>query len=126
MLGRACRPPKSLSGAGDAAHAEQQPQRKLNIIATQVIGAGAPDLEPTPWLHAPRRGYASLAARLTPGKAVRLGHLLGRAASGNLATICASTWAHVHEAIGGEHHERVVFDDDDRITLIARLEQCLE
>ena len=49
-----------------------------------------------------------------------LAHRVGRAVEDDLAAALAGARAHVDQAVGGEHHRRVVLDDDQRVAGVAQ------
>ena len=46
--------------------------------------------------------------------------IFGRAVENNLAAFLARAGAHVDHAVGGQHHGRVMLDDDQRVAGVAQ------
>ena len=68
------------------------------------------------------QAHADVLPRAEVGAGQRVGALdrLGRAVEDDLAAALARARAHVDQAIGGEHHRRVVLDDDQRVAGVAQ------
>ena len=115
---------RALARAGDAGHRDQVQQREFDRDVLQVVFGRAvedqlrrrrPD-QPLDAAHADLLAPAEVGA----GQRIGLADLRRRAVEDDLAAAFAGARSHVDQPVGGQHHRRVVLDDDQRIAGIAQ------
>ena len=114
---------RALARARDAGHADQVQQRELDRDALQVVVARAFEDEARGRLaDQALQAHADLLARAEVGAGQGVGalHRLGRAVEDDRAAALAGARAHVDQAVGGEHHRRVVLDHDQGVAGVAQ------
>ena len=114
-----------LAGAADAGHADEAPERDVDVDAGEVVGAGAADLDA---LGRRRRGRARLdpplSAQPRPGeRAPRAEQGARGAAEHDLPAPLAGSRPHVHDPVRREHDLRVVLDHQQGVAGVAQLVQ---
>ena len=111
--------------AGHARHRHQPLQGKGDIHVLQVVGAGPFQNQfGRVGLHRALKAKAHLLApaQVGPGQGVGLAQLRGWAVKHNLPAAHAGAGAHVDDAVGGQHHGRVVLHHHQGV---ARVFQAL-
>ncbi len=114
---------RALARARDTRHRHQALQRELDRHALQVVLACAFEHELGRGLVDETLDAATdVLPRAEVGARQRVGALDGlrRAVEHDLAAALAGAGAHIDQAIGREHHGRVVLDDDQRVAGIAQ------
>ena len=118
----------ALAAAADAGDAHQAVERHGQVHALQVVLARAFEQEPgAAGFHQLAKARRHLLARteVGAGQRVRRARGLGRAVEDDLAAALARARAHVDQAVGGQHHGRVVLDDDQGVARIAQAQHGL-
>ena len=122
---------RALARAADPGDDDEVMQRQLDRDVLQVVLARVLDDEPRRRIASTRRlkpmPACFLAAEVGAGQRVgALDRLVGRAIEHDLAAADARAGAHVDQAVGGQHHGRVVFDDDERVAGVAQATHRLD
>ncbi len=114
---------RALARAADAGDDHQPLQRQLDRDVAQVVVARAfeHELGRRAVDQAPEaRTHVLAATEVGAGQRVGVARLVGRAVEDDSAATLARPRAHVDEAVGGEHHRRIVLDDDQRVAGVAQ------
>ena len=115
---------RALAAARDAGHADQHPQRNVDIDLFEVVVPHAFQLELLAVACAPLRGHLNpLAAReVVAGDAAgALGDLLGLADGHHLAASLAGPGAEIDHPVGEANRLLIMLHDDDRVAFVAKL-----
>ena len=114
---------RRLARAAHAGDADQPLQRELDGDVLQVVLARALQDQPRRAVeHRPRQAQADGAPRAEVGAGQRLGafQLVGRAVEDDAPALGAGAGAEVDDAVGRQHHRRVVLDDHQRVAGVAQ------
>ncbi len=113
----------ALARAADAGDDDQPLQRELHRHVAQVVLGGALHDQPRRGLdHRAADAHAHLLARAQVRAGERVGQLrgFGLAVEHDLAALLARARAHVDQAVGREHHSRVVLHHHQRVAGVAQ------
>ena len=114
---------RRLARAGHAGDGHQVLQRELDAHVAQVVVARALDDQPGCGRSDESREAAAdllAPAEVGAGQCVGVADGLRCAVEDDLSTALAGAGAHVDQPVGGEHHGRVVFHDDQRVAGVAQ------
>ena len=112
-----------LAGARNAGDAHQPLQRKLHRQVLQVVLARAFQDEARRGVgHGPLEAHAHMLARAQVGAGQRVGiaQVLRGAVEHDLPAALAGPGPHVDDAVGRQHHRRVVLDHHQRVAGVAQ------
>ena len=112
-----------LARARNAGHADQPLQRKFDRQVFQVVLARAFQDQPRRGgRHGPLESHADVLARaeVRAGQRVGLAQFLHAAVEHDLPAALARPGAHVDDAVGRDHHRRIVFHHHQRVARIAQ------
>ena len=113
---------RRLAGAGDAGHADELPDRELDVDVLEVVLRRAAHREHAAVVVAPL-GHGDLARareELARDRLLVALDLRGRPFGDDLAAVQARARPHVDEPVGAAHHLLVVLDDDDGVADVAQ------
>ena len=117
---------RGLARSADAGDARQQPERNFDVDVLQVVFARAQDAQPLHARPAARAGHGNrqLVAQVARRERPRvLQQSLAGTGIDHAAALFAGAQPHVHDCVGDANHVGVVLDHDDRVALIAQLQQ---
>ena len=121
---------RRLARSGHAGDADEQSNRKIEIDALQVVPGCADDLEqalPVRLVAHQRRRYRLRTRQVLSGQRLRRCQHFGRGTlRDDLASMLASTRAHVNDPIRGEDCFLVMLDDKHAVAQVAQMLERLE
>src|SRR5262245_8388317 len=120
---------RGLARAADAAHADEQTERNVDVDVLEVVVPGAAHcdvaLRARPSLR--RHGDLFRAAEVLCGKTLSaLEHVIETAGGDDVAAAHAGTGAEIHDVVGRTHRFLVMFDDEDGVAHVAEALETAE